>query len=195
MQDDAEPTIFENPGWILKNRGRCASCGFFGKHALVRDVPTPNYYECDNQARLSGRAFQHPAGALYGDIQTEPVCFVGKIWMVTESANEQLNYPDREHALKAVIDKPDRNCSRWYPYTPSFGPKEHLEEFKMQQLEQDRREFQRKLSDTEQRSQSRAQKVGVSLTIAAIILALGQVLTMTSESLLWKIFSWLFSGS
>ena len=41
----------------------------------------------------------------------------------------------------------DRHCEAWYPYRPGFDPKEHYEELQMQRLEQDRRAFEKSLSE------------------------------------------------
>jgi hypothetical protein len=101
--------------------------------------------------------------------------------------------PERNAAAKAVFTRPRDDCPKWFPYTPGLDPEKHLEEYKTRQLEQDRREFERKLFEMEQRGQARAQTVGIWLTIAALILAIAQVLTMTPDSWLWKLLSRLFS--
>ncbi|GEM_PF-4954520 len=54
-------------------------------------------------------------------------------------------------------------------------------------LERDRKSFETRLFDIEQRSQEKWQTVGLRLAVAAIILAAAQVLTMTEDSLLWKL--------
>jgi len=144
--------MFEDRAWVDERRGRCVACGFFGKHALVTNVPTPNYYECDNQVRLTGRAFTHTADAFQGAIQAEPVCFVGTIYMVDDSARVQTNYPDREQALKAVIDREDRNCKDWYPYTPGFGPIQAYERKRMDLLEKESARRDRDSSKRDTRS-------------------------------------------
>lgn len=56
--------------------------------------------------------------------------------------------PERNEAAKAVFNKLRPECHKWFPYTPGLSPREHLQEFQMQQLENDRRAFEERLDNS-----------------------------------------------
>jgi hypothetical protein len=43
------------------------------------------------------------------------------------------------------ILKKDRDCKTWYAYTPGKSPKEHLDDFRVQELESRRQEFEQRM--------------------------------------------------
>lgn len=45
-----------------------------------------------------------------------------------------------------MVFERDRDCPKWYPWTPGFSPKEHLEDSRANQLERDRRRFELRLT-------------------------------------------------
>jgi hypothetical protein len=65
--------------------------------------------------------------------------------------------------IKALIQK-DRKCDSWCKWQEGIEPKEHFEEVKAEQLEQDRRAFELKLFEMSQKVQedSRAIAKGAS---------------------------------
>jgi len=82
----------------------------------------------------------------------------------------------------------DRECEYWYPYTLGLTPKEHLEEVKMQLLENSRRDFELRLFKITEQIQKDSRKIAtrsfwfnlfftlvlIFLTCVQIWLALGE---------------------
>ena len=96
------------------------------------------------------------------------------------------NTPERNEAAKVVFNKPRPECHKWFPYTAGLSPEKHLQEFRMQQLEDNRREFERKLTQMQIDANAKISKVGIWIGIAAIILAVAEILTMNEDAILWK---------
>ncbi len=78
----------------------------------------------------------------------------------------------------------DRQCSKWTSWIQNWSPERHFEEFKVLELEQQRKQFELKLYEMGERSQRRDRTVGFCLAIAGILLAIAQVLTATPDSLI-----------
>jgi hypothetical protein len=57
----------------------------------------------------------------------------------------------------------DRSCPEWYPYSPGFSPKEHLEELRMRQLEEDRRKHDLELARLQLEAEQRSQAIAEAL--------------------------------
>lgn len=161
-------------------QGKCVNCGFLCKR------PQPAYYlgychEADTDTRQNGNFSQHliainEIGMADGYIEkhqyvsTFPWCFVGKVNFLEEITNPQTQFDKmREITLR------ERNCPSWYPWTEFLSPKEHFEEFKMQQLEKERREFELKLEEINRQERKRTDRVMIWLTIAAVLFAALQV--------------------
>jgi len=148
------------------DKGRCISCGFLGK----LDGATGVFHEATALDRFRGDlgCVEHHEGM--------PWCFRNK----TAFRWDVRNLPTREDFEK-VCDKlkedikQDRKCPAWYPWTWGSSPKEHFEEFKMQQLENERREFELKLEEINRQERKRTNRIMIWLTIAAIIFAAMQV--------------------
>lgn len=122
-------------------RGRCRTCGFLSKHARTASgLPSPRFYEVEHAERRSPESFRHHTVGYAMRADTEPMCFLGKINLMAILQNEG------DAKLSEAITA-DRKCDSWYPYMPGLSPKEHYEEYQRQRLEQDRREFERRLSD------------------------------------------------
>ena len=82
--------------------------------------------------------------------------------------------------------KKDRNCKSWYKWKEFRPPKELYEEFKMMQLEQDRKDFELKIEndrrkfecdmqEMNERSKRRTDNIMIGLAVAGVIFALAQV--------------------
>ncbi len=83
--------------------------------------------------------------------------------------------PERNKAAKIVFNKLRPECHKWFPYTPGLSPEKHLQEFRMQQLEQDRKKFELKLEEINRQERRRTNRIMIGLAIAAIIFAAMQV--------------------
>jgi hypothetical protein len=87
----------------------------------------------------------------------------------------------RAEAAFSVFNK-SRNCQAWRPYQVGFDPKEHLMEQRVHDLEMDRRAFTTALNGA-----------GKWLAVAALIVGLAQVMTLTPESLLYRFGGFIWS--
>jgi len=84
----------------------------------------------------------------------------------------------------------DRHCPRWSKYEPGVAPRGQLQEEKARALEEDRRTFERKISEFESRQVARQRHEDRRLTKAAIWLAsiiglaqlIASLLTMAKDS-------------
>jgi len=168
--------------------GRCLNCGYLGKRD--KDATASNCYEATIEERLMGELTKFTGMPIdYSPyerqiISTRPWCFINKAQFYQELSDIGAG----EHNIikvKEIISK-DRKCPYWYEYKAGLNPKGHYEECKMQQLENDRREFERKLTQMQIDANAKVTKVGIWIGIAAIILAVAEVLTMNEDALLWK---------
>ena len=162
---------------------RCANCGFLGKRALESKIPQLTY-EMTLSDRESGN---NPTYSVMEPVIDQPgvtrpislraVCYRG----VYEPFAEQRARGAKEgggsaKALVAIINE-DRDCDKWHPYSPGLDPLRHLEDFRMQQLEDNRREFERRLVEMQINAERKIGNVGVWIGIAAVILAVAQVVS------------------
>ncbi len=174
---------------MADDTGRCVNCGFLGK--LRRQIDAETFvYEATRYNRETGTLYRYSGWPNPGDIPTQPTCFRNAANLQKElvdalaMAGQKGRAVENEYTL-AVIEK-TRECESWYPWTEYRNPKDHFEEFKMQQLENDRRQFERKLTQMQIGANAKVSKVGIWIGIAAIILAVAEVLTMTKDAILWK---------
>jgi hypothetical protein len=153
--------------------GRCISCGFLAKRP--RRGPGgryPGVFELIEEERECPEAafsMVHPANVY---VETDVVCFRRSADLPAEI--RAAGGPTNE-AGRRVLGF-DRRCTRWGSYTPGLDPRDHLMERRVRHLEQDRNAFQRALNNA-----------GRRLTIAALILAMAQAVTMTPDSVLYKV--------
>src|SRR5712691_1549915 len=146
------------------SRNRCVSCGFLGQHK-------GEWFEVSLEERATGQLRQATTGWF-----REPACIRGAANLAQEQGDTynallagrpatdkegNLTIPDGD-ALRGVIYL-DRECSEWYPYTPGFSPKEHVEELQMMQLEDDRRKHEIALAQVQSMSEERAASIAESL--------------------------------
>jgi len=133
-------------------QGRCRFCGFLSKHGSdTVNFPSPRFYEVEHSERIYGRFTRHVIS--YGMVaDTEPMCFVGKINLMAILGSE-----GQAKLLEAI--NADRKCEAWFPYMPGLSPKEHYEEFNLQRLEADRRDFDLRLSEMNRKAQEDSLRV------------------------------------
>jgi len=167
--------------------GRCVNCGLLGKRASQSTLSV--CYEATAVDRLGGHLTEvreDPVGpAAYPPIiHTHPWCFLGKADLLGELAVMGA----KEHQADKVLEliRKDRNCKAWYPWREFLSPKEHWEEQIMlameerrekfeQSIEKDRKDFELKLFEMNQRLAKDSHRVMVWLAIAAIIFAVAEV--------------------
>lgn len=144
------------------DRGRCTTCGFLAKHRSGGP-----WHEVGHEDRESGRNFYKAPG---GSINTAPACLRHaanleeehqRNWATRKVAGD--NSPDAEFAAVRAVIGADRHCSEWYPYTAGFSPKEHWEEWRMVQLEEERRANDLALAQLRAESESRSRDIASTL--------------------------------
>ena len=146
-------------------QGRCVNCGFLGKVGFDTEPPRAGSRLGDIEEALGtlrevGDLFNlqdgHPSlphcyrgvPIFLEIIEPEP----GRVaYMPDLRSLKNLNYMPK---LREVLVK-DRNCPLWTPWTEHWTPARHFEEFKMLQLEQERREHERRLEEERRQFQER----------------------------------------
>ena len=176
-----------------ETKGRCITCGFLCRRDLI-NTHLSAYYEITKENREGARFFSiyehHAPSCFRGAAQIlDEIQAITGVYGIPRAENDE-SVAAQSSAASAVVHQ-NRQCPSWFAYTPGLGPKEHLEEFRIQQIEDDRKAFEMRLFEKEQQSQERWQKVGFWLAVAAVVLALAQVLTMTEESFLWRGVVWI----
>ena len=171
---------------------KCFDCGFLCKRAVRAVTPQP-FHELSYVERRAGRAsgnYQEPisnpiGGASYRPIQFEFVCLRERRDFVGEFKSRRTTETPVQDTYQEILNE-EHTCPEWYPYTEGMEPSKHLEEFKMQQLEQDRRAFEERLDNSnkafltglerERREwEKNAGKWPKRLVVAALILAAAEV--------------------
>jgi hypothetical protein len=172
-----------------KDTGRCVNCGFLGKRRTVVDAESI-VYAATTFDRQNGTFNRESGWPDSRDMPTQPACFANV-------ANLQKEFVDAlaitglqgnaiEHECSLVLIEKPRECKSWYPWTEYRSPKEHFEEYKTQQLEQSRRDFETRLFESNQKLTKDYNMVMLRLTVAAIIFAIAQIvaalLALTPDS-------------
>lgn len=162
----------------MANEGRCVSCGFLAKYARTPDVLHVDLYL---EVNLDQRQRGDLCAPISSGVRTAPVCLkhVIPLSSLVDHKAKTLS-GDLQLAAREIISE-DRQCVRWYPYAPGFTPKEHAEQLAMQQLETDRRQFEKELFALSQKVQedSRAiadatKKITIWIGVIIIFLTLAQ---------------------
>lgn len=189
----------------------CSSCGFLARRP-DSPIHAATFFEMSQDARRDGGGWWAlQVGGL--GTRTVPACGVGAFPILDEilairpgaldewpragekdfiRARHEDDTPERNEAAKAVFNRPRPECPRWFPHTPGLSPGQHLEAFQAQQLEQDRRAFETKLTQMQIAVEKRIGRIGIWIGVAAVILAVAQVaaalLGLTSESWVVQLF-------
>ncbi len=182
--------------------GICATCGLHGKNMGPGYEVFP-ILEVTQRERDNKRLEQYQTRNQKFRLRAFPVCFAG---IDLDNANElQRAGQDYDQAFTSILyrERGVQGCSKWVQYRPNLDPQWHLDDFKMQQLEQDRREFEQrmekerkefelKLDERNREERRRTDKIMVWLTIAAIIFALAEVaagiMGITDDSWILRFF-------
>ena len=123
----------------------CISCGYLGKRSLYLD----KVFEANEHDRthFSFVYYKHPTASHTG---TLPQCFVNELPLSQEFRELEKKYQGSKDNSEISFEITTReiNCPKWTPYRDFRTPNEHYEEFKMQQLESDRRTFEERLDNS-----------------------------------------------
>jgi hypothetical protein len=116
--------------------GQCISCGFLGKRPVDEHI-----------AECFGITARERAEGNIGvdEPQFIPWCFMGKYHLARE-VNELGGDELAKKKVSTIIQR-HRECDRWYPAKEWLSPKEHYEQLKMMQVEQDRKQFEERMEE------------------------------------------------
>ncbi|HXX37542.1 MAG TPA: hypothetical protein VEP50_05210 [bacterium] len=157
---------------LPEQRGRCRTCGYLAERLMdsslepaLREVNEAQRNAFVGEVIVPGR----------GVVSVVPHCYV-KAADLEREYGTPLNR--MQHA--ALVFDRDRKCPKWHPYTPGFGPREHLAHVRAQQEELERKKYQERQEENRrqfelamQRDSKRFQiKITIVLAIIAFVAAL-----------------------
>lgn len=190
-----EQTLSINSINTNQTTGSCYNCGFLGKLRTQIDAET-YLYEATQYNRETGNLTRYSGWPDQRDIPTKPSCFINATNLQKElieslkSINKPTHADEIEHTL--LIIKKSRCCEHWYPWTEYRTPKEHYDELKSKQLEDDRRLFESSIERQNKEERKRTNRVMIGLTIAALVFSLVQIYTaLASINPNHWLFDWL----
>lgn len=143
--------------------GRCINCGFLGERLKASGSHNIECFGVTKQQRLHGQI------TIEGYYEVVPCCFVGKYNLPEELGDISWMVPKYHEKVSEIIGR-DRHCEDWYTWREFLSPKDHYEEFKMRQLEQDRREWQKWMAEQAERERKQSDKMLLRWTILGIVL-------------------------
>jgi hypothetical protein len=159
--------------------GRCNTCGFVAKHSegFGQKLPPPRFYEIERDEREQGHVFHHFHGMGRQDwLRTVMVCLVGAAPYRVRMSGPSEQVEKFAEARNVLAE--NRQCRAWFPYRPGRTPSEHLEEFRMLQLENRRAELERQIHRESNRTQRNIMLVAAGQAIVSIV-AIGAVILFT----------------
>jgi hypothetical protein len=200
---------------------KCITCGFAAKRARIPIFPhaNPAYFEIPYDERQRDKVLFLSTGTGNSAADTYDIaCFRGEKDLgslasglegqrpggIPEQHRETMRLGDSMQVLE------ETGCDSWYRYESGRTPREHLSDLMWERLEEGRREFEKELSaraETVQlqlaerdehlqarrdQEQARNTKLITRITLIGILIALAQVLTLTKDSLLWKVIAALY---
>lgn len=151
--------------------GRCFSCGFLAAH-------NNRWHEVIDEDRVRGNLTRDFGTGYEREVNTRPACFRHAFDLGSEWQREVDKLKSTEQASMAAdlastaVMQTDRHCDDWYPYTPGFSPKEHLEELRAHEMEEDRQRFQRDMAAIEGRFQAFSKRWTITAVVVGVIAAL-----------------------
>jgi len=172
--------------------GCCISCGFLAQRAQWGQGPVRGYLEVEGEVR------DNPGQAVHIFVPTVPlrqfeadlVCYRRASVFPQEQVNNASLRADPARAREVLAA--ERSCDWWMEYEPGLNPHEHHMELNARQLEKDRREFQLRMVDLENRLRGHSDRVIRRLTwlaigVAAIIGIIQILVSTTPDSLVYKL--------
>ena len=138
-----------------EQEGRCKTCGFLAQRTEFDSFSREGtFHEVRADQRTKWMPSFRPSPGLV--IRAKPVCFVGAADLDAEFGSRGPDDSRLAESAKVVFDK-DRKCPKWYPYTPEFSPKEHLERHQTERAEHERRQFEERLEENRRQFELRMQ--------------------------------------
>jgi len=121
---------------------KCITCGFLCKYVPGDDVPMPKFFEMEKEEREKSLAFR-PTITYRGDVASVPACFRGVDDVQSNFASITSRSPSDK--FYEIINR-NRQCKKWKQYDPGFSPIDHLQEWRMNELELKRQEFEKNMA-------------------------------------------------
>jgi hypothetical protein len=174
--------------------GCCGTCGYLSRRVRPAQYGGPRahsiFAEVEPHERDQPRA---DANLVPGDanswMQGEFGCFAHFVDLPKELSEAETSHPT--NATEHVIWK-DRHCPRWSKYEPGVVPRDQLQEVKQRAFEEDRRAFDRKLTEFEGRQDRRLTKAAIWLaSIIGVAQIIASLLTMAKDS---AAYPWFHAG-
>jgi hypothetical protein len=160
----------DHPDYPAGEKGRCWTCGYLAKYR----TPNNTYHEVsiDERVQCSKRLFLHrlDGSSGYYDVDAKPECFVRAYPIGDDIACISPDVANRFGEIDKILHL-ERNCSEWRPHIPGFNPRDHLEDYKMIELEKDRRRFERAIVRYNHSTERRFQRLNITLIIVSIAAA------------------------
>jgi hypothetical protein len=134
----------------------CADCGYFGRRFTDASEGT-EVLQAGPTERRSGN-LSHYSYLRGNSTATDIVCFRHAFPLQSEAIEGGGQSNRTVEGTLDVLNR-ERLCGEWYPYTIGRTPKEHFEEFKMQELEERRKDFELRLFNMSQKVQEDSAKI------------------------------------
>lgn len=161
------------------NAVRCVDCGYLSKRARIQNGgwrAHEGYHEADTVFRKNpSESFEFVPGETTAATAGEISCFrqaanlSAEVGAVREAKRISALDPAQE-----VINR-SRQCSKFFIYEPGVDPSGHLVEEKAAALEEDRKHFEKTLSDFQREFSTlearRVRRLGIYALLAALIVA------------------------
>jgi hypothetical protein len=195
--------------------GRCISCGFLAYRPEISRLGF-EYQEVEPHERETPEKFYRPPKPKPPPrppsrdpwtIPTSPpvmdvfsdgylVCFRRRFDLPKEMKSAQTKHdPATGQAISSVpvhvavreVLLSDRRCPEYVQYVAGLTPKDHLLERRVSALEEDRRSFQAALETQNMGLARQGRNLAVAAIIVGALIGGAQILTMTSESVLYRL--------
>ena len=184
----------EHPEYPADEKGRCWTCGYLSKHRARHNDFFPVSF--DEREACSNDLFRQRLDGSSGfyDVDTQLECFVRAYPIGYEIACISPVQSLRLGAVRVILHH-DRKCPDWRAYTPGFSPKEHREDYNVEQLEtlkqrfaeeraRDSRKANQRLRRYERRTQRYVQRSNIRWVIIAILVGAAYTIAQIITSIL-----------
>lgn len=214
--DHKEPPVYMcGKPLASEHRGRCFSCGFL-RRAVETQAGT-EYREIDCFARSGLEPWLVRIQTDVGrEVQPTLECVIGIRDVSGEVSIEagfqphEWDQDQRFERARRIVTWKDIKCPRWRLYTAGKSVQQYYAEDFMLDLEKLRQQFQEDWENRRQEfhldlakrdeqmqlqradAQRQTGKVTTRITVVGLVFALAQVLTLTKDSVLWKVIAWLY---
>jgi ribosomal protein S6E (S10) len=174
------PDELDRPILAEFGRGRCINCGFLSKKDKANHDEDMHRVSVGERrsGQIRGRKIAHSVGSGLTEITNfAPFCSKRIISMV-QLAEALPGFQETEQGEYHVWEGlsplfgEDRHCPLWWPYREDLSPKEHLEEYRMRLLEDERRDYEAKTERSRRRFELILFGVAITAAIAQVVIAI-----------------------